>query len=133
MLLYTGLALLGMAALTAATSTLKSANLSLARVTGIPYIVEGGVVRNQFLVRTLNKRNAPVTFLMEILDGPPGLHWTGAEGGIAVGPLGEEIRTIVLTLPRAELKTELPLRLRMISSEGTILEKRLTFLGPVTP
>jgi cytochrome c oxidase accessory protein FixG len=132
-LLYTALALFGAAALTAATSTLKSAAVGLTRVTGIPYVVEGGVVRNQFLVRLLNKRNDPVTFNLEILDGPRSLHSTGMEDGILVAPLGEEVRTLVLTLPRSELKTELALRLRIVSSSGTTIEKPATFLGPITP
>jgi hypothetical protein len=125
--------LLGAAALTAATSTLKSASVGLTRVTGIPYVVEAGVVRNQFLVRMLNKRNAPVTFQVEIAGGPQSLHWSGAEGGVAVAPLGEEIRTLVLRMPRTDLNAELPLRFRIISSDGTIIEKPATFLGPVTP
>ncbi|MEO6785068.1 MAG: cytochrome c oxidase accessory protein CcoG [Chthoniobacteraceae bacterium] len=129
-LLYTGLAVLGAIALTFETRSLKPATFSLTRVTGIPYVVEGGVVRNQFLVRVLNKRNAPITFQLEIADGPPSLHWNGAEGGIAVAPLGEEIRTVVLTLPRADLKKQLPLRFRILSSDGTMIEKAGTFLGP---
>jgi cytochrome c oxidase accessory protein FixG len=132
-LLYTGLALLGAAALTAATSTLKPATVSLTRVTGIPYVVESGVVRNQFLVRVLNKRNRPVTFHVEVLGGPESLHWSGAEGGVTVAPLGEEIRTLVLTLPRADLRSELPLRVRIASADGTQIEKPATFLGPVMP
>ena len=132
-LLYTILAILGATALTIATSTLKSASMGLTRVTGVPYIVEGGVVRNQFFVRVLNKRNTPVTFQLEIADGPQSLHYSGAEGGIAVSPLGEEIRTIVLTIPRADLKAEIPLRFRLISDKGTIIEKQGTFLGPVIP
>ncbi len=131
-LLYTVLALLGATALTFETSSLKSATVSLTRVTGIPYVVEGGVVRNQFLVRVLNKRNAPITFKLEIADGPQSLHWNGMEGGIIVAPLGEEIRTVVLTLPRSDLKKELPLRFRVLSSDGTIIEKSATFLGPIT-
>jgi hypothetical protein len=107
--------------------------VSLTRVTGIPYVVEGGVVRNQFLVRVLNKRNAPITFQLEIADGPQTLHWSGFEGGITVAPLGEEIRTVVLTLPRADLKKEIPLRFRVLSSDGTIIEKTATFLGPIIP
>jgi cytochrome c oxidase accessory protein FixG len=133
MVLYTCLALLGAAALTAATSTLKSASFGLTRVTGVPYVVEGGVVRNQFLVRVLNKRNSPVIFRVEIEGTPPGFHWSGAEGGIVVAPLGEEIRTMVLTLPRADLQAELPIRFRLIGDNGTTLEKAATFLGPVTP
>ena len=132
-LLYTGLAVLGAIALTLETRSLKPATFSLTRVTGIPYVVEGGVVRNQFLVRVLNKRNAAITFQLEIADGPQTLHASGAEGGIAVAPLGEEIRTVVLTLPRADLKKELPLRFRILSSDGTVIEKTGTFLGPIIP
>ena len=95
-------------------------------------MIERGVVRNQFLVRLLNKRNSPITFQIEIAGGPPNLHWSGAEGGVVVAPLGEEIRTLVLTLPRADLKGEPPIRFRIISSDGTAIEKPATFLGPVT-
>lgn len=132
-LLYTGLALLGAGALTYATSTLKTAAVGLTRVTGIPYIVEGGVVRNQFFVRVLNKRNTPVTFQVEVAGGPPSLHCSGAEGGLAVAPLGEEIRTIVLTMPRSDLKTEIPLRFHIVGDNGTTIEKTATFLGPIMP
>ncbi|MEP6668772.1 MAG: cytochrome c oxidase accessory protein CcoG [Chthoniobacter sp.] len=132
-LLYTALALFGAAALTAATSTLKSAAVGLTRVTGIPYVVENGVVRNQFLVRLQNKRNAPVTFQIAIAGGPPSLRWSGAEGGVPVGSLGEEMRTLVLTLPRADLQGEPPIRFRITSSDGTVIEKPATFLGPIIP
>jgi len=54
-LLYTGLALLGAGALTYATSTLKTAAVGLTRVTGIPYIVEGGVVAVEWPDRWLNQ------------------------------------------------------------------------------
>ncbi len=131
--LYTGLALLGAAALTYATSTLQSASVGLTRVTGIPYIVEGGVVRNQYLVRVLNKRNAPAIFRITILNGPPSLRWSGVEGDITVAPLGEESRTLVLTMPRSDLKAELLLHLRVVGDNGTTIDKPATFLGPVTP
>jgi cytochrome c oxidase accessory protein FixG len=132
-LLYTGLALLGAGALTAATSTLKSAAVGVTRVTGVPYAVEAGVVRNQFFLRLLNKRNAPVTFQVEIAGGPASLRWSGVDGGVTVAPLGEEMRPLVLTLPRADLHAELPLRVIIRSSDGTVMEKPITFLGPVTP
>ncbi len=132
-LLYTALAVLGAIALTFETASLKSATVSLTRVTGIPYVVEGGVVRNQFLVRLLNKRNAAVTFRVEVADGPPSLRTIGVEGGIVVAPLGEEIRTVALTLPRADLKAELPLRFVVKSGDGTVIERAATFLGPIIP
>jgi cytochrome c oxidase accessory protein FixG len=130
-LLYTGLALLGAAALTVATATLKPTTVSLTRVTGIPYVVERGVVRNQFLIRVLNKRNADVAFQVEVTGGPPSLRWTGAHGGLVVGPRGEEIRTIVITVPQADLRGELPLTFRIIPAHGSPIEKTGMFLGPL--
>ncbi len=130
-LLYTGLAVLGAIALTFETASLKSATVSLTRVTGIPYVVEGGIVRNQFIVRILNKRNTPIAFQVEIADGPQSLRSTGVEGGITVALLGEETRTVVLKLPRSDLKKELPLRFRVRSGDGTVIEKTGTFLGPI--
>jgi cytochrome c oxidase accessory protein FixG len=132
--LYTALMLLGAGAMTAGLSTLKPATVSLTRVTGIPYVVEGGVVRNQFLLRILNKRNAPASYRLEITDAPPTLHWSGVEGGIEIAPLGEAMRPVVLTFPRADLRAELPLKVRIVSADGrTVIEKRATFLGPISP
>lgn len=132
-LLYTALALLGAGALTVATSTLQPAMVSLTRVTGIPYVVESGMVRNQFILRILNKRNAPVLFALEIAGAPRSLHCTGAEGGILVGALGEETRTIVLTVPQADLHAELPLRFRVIPAGGGAIERQGVFLSPLLP
>jgi len=132
-ILYTGLALLGAAALTLEASTLKFATVSLTRITGIPYVTENGTVRNQFLLRILNKRNAPVVFHIEIAGAPKSLHLSGAEEGIPVRALGEETRPIVLTLPRADLKSELPLVFKIISDDGMTVEKTATFLGPIIP
>ena len=84
-------------------------------------------------VRQFNKQNAPVTFQIEIAGGPQSLHWSGAEGGVPVAALGEELRTMVLTLPRTDLKGEPPIRFKITSSDGTVIEKAATFLGPVTP
>ena len=132
--LYTALLLLGTAAMMAGLSTLRAANVSLTRVTGIPYVVENGVVRNQFLLRVINKRNAPATYSVEIRNAPAGMHWSGAEGGIALTPLSEEMRPIIVTFPRADLKTEVPLTFRVTSTDGrTTVEKTATFLGPVSP
>lgn len=130
--LYLVLALLGATALTIATSTLRSAAVSLTRVTGIPYVVEQGVVRNQFLLRILNKRNAPATFRLEVAGGPPGLRCAGAEGPIQIAPLGEEVRTVVVTIPRAELSGELPLRFRVMPADDRPIEKPGVFLSPAS-
>jgi cytochrome c oxidase accessory protein FixG len=131
--LYSGLAVLGAIALTLATSTLKPAIVNLNRVTGIPYVIENGVVRNQFYLRILNKRNAPTTYHLTITDAPAELHCTGAEQDIVVSPLGEEERVLVLTLPRSAMSKEIPFQVRLVSDQGSVIEKSATFLGPVVP
>lgn len=131
-ILYTGLMLLGAAALTAGLTTLKPVTISLTRLPGIPYVVSGGDVRNEFLLRVLNKRNQPVTFELTIEGGPKSLSRRGGEGGIVVGPLGEQMLPVVVTIPRAELHGKLPLRVRVTSKiDGTTIEKTVPFLGPM--
>ena len=57
-----------------------------------------------------------------------------AEGSIELPPLGEAMRPIIVTLPRADLKKEFPLEFRITSADGrTVIGKRATFLGPITP
>ncbi len=129
--LYTALMCLGAAAMTAGVSTLKPATVSLIRMTGIPYVVENGVVRNQFLLRVINKRTAPVNFRVEVSDAPTGFKMSGLDQGIAVKPLSEEMRPVVVTVPRDQWTGERSLRFRVISEDGkTVIEKPLPLVGP---
>lgn len=130
--LYTALMMLGAVAMTAGLSTLKPATVSLIRMSGIPYVVENGVVRNQFILRVLNKRNAPVNFRVEVADAPTGFKMSGLDDGIAVEPLGEQMRPVVVTVPREHWKGEKRLRFRVISEDGkTVIEKPMPLVGPV--
>lgn len=131
-ILYTVLMLVGAAAMTAALSTIRPATLSLTRMTGIPYVIEQGIVRNQFLVRVLNKRNQPAHFRVEIIGGPAGLRSSGTEGGVSVPALGETLQPVVVTIPRNEFQQSVPLRFRIVSDDGrTTIEKSMPFLGPI--
>lgn len=131
-LLYTALLLLGAAAMTAGISTLKPATVSLTRLPGIPYVIISNDVRNEFLLRVLNKRNAAAAYRLEIDGAPASMRWTGVEGALQIGALGEQMRPVIVTIPRADLHGTLPLRFRIISSDGqTVIEKTVSFLGPV--
>lgn len=132
--LYTALMLFGAVAMTYALSTLRPVTVSLIRVTGAPYIVAGDEVRNQFFLRVLNKRNATQHFTVTITGGPRTLRWSGAEHGLTVGPLGEEMRTIVVTTSREEGHGRFPLNVHIQSVEhSTRIEKTVPFLGPGHP
>jgi cytochrome c oxidase accessory protein FixG len=130
-LLYTGLMLLGAAAMTYALTTLKPVTVSLTRMTGMPYVISGDEVRNQFLLRVLNKRNATQHFKIQLTGELKSLHWTGGEQDIEVGPLGEETRTIVVVASRAEIHGSFPINVRIRSVEhDTEIEKSVSFVGP---
>jgi cytochrome c oxidase accessory protein FixG len=131
LILYTALLLLGAAAMTQAISTLRPVTVSLIRMTGMPYVVEGDEVRNQFLLRVLNKRNATQHFAVTLTGDSKALRWTGGEQAIEVGPLGEETRTIVVVTSRAQLHGAFPVMVRVHSVEhGTEIEKTVSFVGP---
>jgi polyferredoxin len=130
-LLYTGLLLLGAAAMTFALSTLRPVTVSLTRMTGIPYVIAGDEVRNQFLLRVLNKRNATQHFTVSLAGDVKSLRWTGGEQAIEVGPLGEETRTIVVVASRGDIHKSFPVAVRIRSVEhGTEIEKTVSFVGP---
>jgi cytochrome c oxidase accessory protein FixG len=130
-LLYTALLCLGAAALSAGVSTLHLANMSVVRMSGAPYFLEQGNVRNQFLLRLINKRNAPLSFDIEMLGGPANLRVSGAQPPVTVPALSEQIRPLVIALPRTDFTREFPLQVRVRSADGkTTLQKELTFIGP---
>jgi polyferredoxin len=131
-LLYTALMLLGTAAMVAGLSTLKPATMSLTRMSGTPYIVQNGTIRNQFLVRVLNKRTTAMTFHAEVADAPPGFKISGLEDGITVPSLGEELRPVVVTLPREHFASGLKLQFRLRAQDGSVMmEKPMPLLGPI--
>ena len=55
-LLYGLLLLVGASVATWALTTVRPANFGVTRMTGAPYVIDAAAVRNQFLVRIVNKR-----------------------------------------------------------------------------
>ncbi len=130
-ILYTGLLLLGAAALTAGLSTLRPISVLLDRIPGVPYVTTNDVVRNQFILRVLNKRNEPSTYRVEFNGGPQSISASGTEMAVTISPLGETMRPLVFSLPRADFSGKFPINVRLVSPEGrTVVEKTLPFVGP---
>jgi cytochrome c oxidase accessory protein FixG len=130
-LVYSALLLLGAIAMTAGLSTLRSASVTLNRITGAPYFIDQDVIRNQFVIRVLNKRNTPSAFRFQVVDAPAGLIATGADTEFLVPALGETMRPLVLTLPRSAFAREFPVSLRLVTADGrTVLQRTLPFVGP---
>ena len=130
-MLYFVLLLIGAAVATWAITTIKPATFGVTRMTGAPYIVDAISVRNQFLVRLVNKRNTPAQFVLELEDTPKGLRRVGFESQVEIGPLGEIVQPLVLQQPRASYTGPFRFEVRVEDAHGKLhLEREVEFLGP---
>jgi polyferredoxin len=128
---YTLLLAVGAMVATWALSTVRPANLAITRLQGAPYFVTENAVRNQFLVRIVNKRDLPARFVITLPDAPAELLRTGMDGTVELGPLAEEVRPLIVQMPRNGYLGEFTLTVRLADEAGTFsLERLLRFVGP---
>jgi len=128
--LYSVMLAIGIGVASWAISTVKPANISVTRITGTPYVVTNDTVRNQFFVRILNKRAEPADFVVEV-DSPTPLTRSGLNGPLTVPAIAEEIRPLVLLVPRAHYTGPFTVTITTRDAQGHLLQKReIEFLGP---
>lgn len=129
--LYGALLLIGTGVTAWALSTVRPANLAVTRITGAPYIVSADFVRNQFLVRVVNKRNEPARFVLRVNRAPAELRQTGLTETVEVPALGEVVQPLVLQLPRAKFTGPFEFEVRVQEESGKFhLQRSVAFLGP---
>lgn len=128
-ILYTVLLLLGATVMSLSLSTVRPATVTVLRMPGFPYFVIDGSVRNQFMLRVQNKQNKPVHFEVRLDTEQPGIAATGVEGGIDVPALGQQTRSVVVTIPQANFKESFGARFT-VSAPGFEITKSAPFLGP---
>lgn len=129
--IYGALMLVGATAFALSAMQLRSANMNIVRMTGAPYFITDTTVRNQYVVRVINKTNETKTY--KISAQSPFEHYSmeGNEAGIIVPPLGEEIRPVIISVDRSLYEGGFPLELTLMSPEGSaIMTKKAEFLGP---
>jgi len=128
--LYSVMLAIGIGVAGWALSTVKPANISVTRITGTPYVVTDDAVRNQFFVRILNKRAEPADFVVEV-DSPTPLTRSGLDGPLTVPAIAEEIRPLVLVVPRAHYTGPFKVTITTRDAQGRFAQKReIEFLGP---
>jgi len=128
--LYSLMLAIGISVASWALSTVKPANISVTRITGTPYVVTDEAVRNQFLVRILNKRAVPADFVVEV-DSPFPLQRSGLDGPLSVPSIAEEIRPLVLVIPRSHYTGPFKVAISTRDAQGRLIQKReIDFLGP---
>jgi cytochrome c oxidase accessory protein FixG len=128
---YFGLFMVGAGVSTWALSTIQPGSLGVTRMQGAPYYVDAAYVRNQFMIRLINKRNEPAHFNVALVQAPAGTEIRGFEQTLTIGPLGEEIHALIVQVPRSVYAGNAELRLRMTDTTGQCdLTKEVQFLGP---
>lgn len=130
-LVYAALLFVGAAVATWALSTIKPASVGVTRMSGAPYYVDTEFVRNQFLVRLVNKRDVAVRFTVALPRSPEALVKTGFDAPVEVGPLGELVSPLVVRLPRAAYNGVFHLDVVVSDEAGSVkLERQIEFVGP---
>lgn len=129
--LYFVLLLVGAGVATWALSTIEPANLGVTRMIGGPYIVNEAAVRNQFLVRIVNKRVEPAKYRVELEGLPAGVRQIGFEEPVEVPSLGEVVQPLVLLQNRPQYTGPFHFKVRVGEATGKFrLERQAEFLGP---
>lgn len=130
-LLYGVLLLVGVAVATFAFSTVKPTSFLVYRMSGAAYFVDRSDVRNQFLVRLVNKLSAPAPLVVRVEGLPPGVHVTGASGAVTLAPLAEQVTPLVLALDRQAYTGPFHFTVTVEDAAGSYhLSRDVEFLGP---
>jgi len=129
--LYGFLMLLGAGAATFAASHLGTANMNVVRMTGAPYIISEQDLRNQYMVRVINKDNTPRTYTVEAAAPGQAFEAIGFSDPLTVASGGEEVRPLIIRVPRGDYQGKFELELRLLDENGKpIAQKTAEFLGP---
>ena len=99
-IIYAALLTAGMAAFGLALRTVRSFECVLTRMPGAPYYLEEKGIRNQFLVRVLNKRPDAVRFQLSLGKAPKGSEVLGLDHEVVLPPLGEQVQPLVIQVAR---------------------------------
>jgi cytochrome c oxidase accessory protein FixG len=130
-ILYGVLLVIGIAVATFAFSTVKPANFMVMRMSGAAYFVDRDDVRNQFMVRLLNKRNVPTAFVVSLQGLPAGVKQNGFTAPVTVGPLAEQVSPLVLVFDRKDYRGPFKATLVVRDEAGSFtLSRPIEFLGP---
>jgi cytochrome c oxidase accessory protein FixG len=114
-------------------STLSPMRALAKRMTGSPYFMSDGMVRNQFNVEVLNKRHDASDYTIKLIgEVPPTLKLSGADASFSVPALSELEKLIILMLPQKDFSKPIKVRLRISEdrANGASVEREVEFLGP---
>ncbi len=128
---YLALLAIGAAVMLYAATHLKPANMTLIRMPGSPYYVDTEAVRNQYLVRLINKRNQPMSFDLSLSNAPEGMQLVGYDEPLVLQPMQEVQQPFIVQQPRHAYTGEARLTVTAHGEPGDFtLTREVPFLGP---
>jgi hypothetical protein len=129
--MYGALMLVGAVVATFAFSTVKPASFLAYRMSGASYFVDRNDVRNQFLVRLVNKHAEPAVLVVTLVGLPASAHQTGFAVPENLAPLAESVKPFVVTVDRREYKGPFKFTVQVQDKDRTFtLAREVEFLGP---
>jgi cytochrome c oxidase accessory protein FixG len=132
-ILYTILLVIGAVVFSFALSTLKPMRALAKRMSGSPYFIAEGIVRNQFSLHVMNERHEKMSYRVELLgDVPPGLQLVGANVPFEVGALEEIEKMLIVSMPNKDFKTAFHFKINVKEDRpnGANVIREVDFLGP---
>lgn len=128
---YAVLLLIGGSVAAWAVSTVRPSAVGLTRMIGSAYFFDAATVRNQFLVRLVNKQNTPQRLLVQLRDAPAGVAEAGLDAPVALVGMGEEVRPLVVVVPRSRYTGSFHFTVVVRNEAGTFeITRDAEFLGP---
>jgi hypothetical protein len=101
---------------------------------GAPYYFDSDRIRNQFLVRLVNKRSVPVALFVSVKGLPEGASAQGIEAPVNIAPMGEEVRPLIVMEPRGRFAAPFTFEVEAADSAGHFrLVRSMEFIGPDVP
>ncbi|MEO0795634.1 MAG: cytochrome c oxidase accessory protein CcoG [Verrucomicrobiota bacterium] len=129
--LYGFLMVLGATVMTLSATQLTSADMTAVRMTGRPYFITDTGLRNQYMVRIVNKTDQPASFTVRALAPGQAIVTEGFDQAMVVPPMGEEVRPVIVSVNREDYSGKFSFKIQLFgTSDDLILERDAEFVGP---
>lgn len=132
--LYTVLLVVGAVVAFVATRKRSDFEAGLLRMTGEPYTIDAGEVRNALRIHLVNKRSSPATYRVAI-DPVPGMSVVLPMPTVALPSLSDANVPMFLSVSKDDFPGDFPVRVHVtrVGDERDAVTVSATFLGPTPP
>jgi cytochrome c oxidase accessory protein FixG len=128
---YSVLLLVGAAAAGFALATVRDATMTVVRMTGSAYFVSQDGVRNQFMLRVVNRRHESIAYPVSFAHLPAYATIEGIGQAVAVAALGEQVTPLVVRVGRQQYTGPFKFTIILRDVNGAEMQSReVEFLGP---